>query len=147
MIDEKKLIKELRGQIFSAEVYNDDFDGTVIENLLCLGDVTMAIIKQLEEQPKISLENKTSDNMNSSCGGHAWIPVEKALPVYDYPCLVSTNYDGVFVALYSSYKGYWYDFDDDGYDREIHYVVAWMPLPKSYKVLQGNCEVQDETVL
>ena len=57
MIDEKKLI----------EVLERNFGG--------IGGAS--VLKQLiEAQPKISLENKTSDNMNSSCSGQVWIPCE-----------------------------------------------------------------------
>lgn len=34
-----KIIEQLEEIIFSAECYNDDFNGTQIDNLLCLGDV------------------------------------------------------------------------------------------------------------
>lgn len=33
-----KIVEQLEEIIFSAECYNDDFDGTQIDNLLCLGD-------------------------------------------------------------------------------------------------------------
>ena len=63
----EKILYELEKRIFTAEVYNDDFDGTTITNLICLGDV------------RDILENHMNDG---------WIPVEKyGLPkdegVYD----------------------------------------------------------------
>ena len=66
MIDERKLIEDIKNNIHIVSTRSNgktifaDFIKKFIEN----------IIKIIEEQPKISLENKTSD----------WIPVEKALP-------------------------------------------------------------------
>lgn len=34
-----EILNRLEHETFSAEVYNDDFDGVEIKNLLCLGDV------------------------------------------------------------------------------------------------------------
>ena len=33
-----RIVEQLKERTFSAECYNDDFDGTQINNLLCLGD-------------------------------------------------------------------------------------------------------------
>lgn len=35
----EKILNKLEKMMFGAEVYNDDFNGTYIGNLLCLGDV------------------------------------------------------------------------------------------------------------
>ena len=35
----EKILKELEKFTFEAEVYNGDFEGADIDNLLCLGDV------------------------------------------------------------------------------------------------------------
>lgn len=37
--DVDKVVEQLENKIFSAEVYNDDFNGVQIGNLLCMGDV------------------------------------------------------------------------------------------------------------
>lgn len=37
--DVDKVVEQLENKIFSAEVYNDDFNGVQIDNLLCMGDV------------------------------------------------------------------------------------------------------------
>ena len=55
-IDEKKLVKDLKKYFVNNTIHKNDL-AEVIAN-----------------QPKISLENKTSDNMNSSCSGQVWIP-------------------------------------------------------------------------
>lgn len=52
MINEKELeniLDELEKQIFSAEVYNDDFDGTSIGNLICLGNVREVLENHLDD--------------------------------------------------------------------------------------------------
>ena len=45
----EKLIGRLEERIFSAELYNDEFEGKTIDNLICLGDVT-EIVNQLAEE-------------------------------------------------------------------------------------------------
>ena len=47
----EKLIGRLEERIFSAELYNDEFEGKTIDNLICLGDVT-EIVNQLVEEYK-----------------------------------------------------------------------------------------------
>ena len=37
--DVEKVISQLSNKMFSAECYNDDFNGCEINNLLCMGDV------------------------------------------------------------------------------------------------------------
>lgn len=37
------VLEELGKRMFSAECYNEDFDGTQIDNLLCYGDVAEII--------------------------------------------------------------------------------------------------------
>ena len=37
--DVEKVVEELENKMFSAECYNDDFNGCEIGNLLCMGDV------------------------------------------------------------------------------------------------------------
>lgn len=45
----KKILYELEKRIFTAEVYNDDFDGTTITNLICLGDVRDILEKHMND--------------------------------------------------------------------------------------------------
>lgn len=42
-VEEAKLLEEIGKKIFRAEVYNGDFDGVEINNLLCFGDVAEII--------------------------------------------------------------------------------------------------------
>lgn len=37
--DVDEVLENLENKTFSAEVYNDDFNGVQIDNLLCMGDV------------------------------------------------------------------------------------------------------------
>ena len=76
----EKILYELEKRIFTAEVYNDDFDGTTITNLICLGDVRDILEKHMND---------------------GWIPVEKyGLPkeegIYD---LTIINGRGEYVSV------------------------------------------------
>lgn len=77
MIDENKLLEELKELKHGTEIALDmacgELDIECFKNWIYTYE---KIIKLIEKQPKISLENKTSDNMNSSCSGHVWIPCE-----------------------------------------------------------------------
>ena len=58
-----KLIERLEEKIFSAELYNDEFNGQTVDNLICLGDV-VEIVNQLAEEynqdlTKVKQEPKT----------------------------------------------------------------------------------------
>lgn len=101
MIDEKKLI----------EVLERNFGG--------IGGAS--VLKQLiEAQPKISLENKTSD----------WIPVEEALPNEDGNYLVS----GVWGSGKKTVGDCEFSVSDGYFDVCWNFnVLAWQPLPKPYK--------------
>lgn len=46
MIDEKELLENLEKEIFSAELYGDEWDGQTVDNLLCLGNVA-AVIEEI----------------------------------------------------------------------------------------------------
>lgn len=70
----EKLIGRLEERIFSAELYNDEFDGKTIDNLICLGDVTEIVIELAEEY---KLFGKTEQVK----GG--WIACERDLPKED----------------------------------------------------------------
>ena len=45
----EKILDELEKLTFEAEVYNDDFDGTSINNLICLGDVRDVLEEQMAD--------------------------------------------------------------------------------------------------
>lgn len=75
----EKILYELEKRIFTAEVYNDDFDGTTITNLICLGDVRDILEKHMND---------------------GWIPVEKfGLPhsnEHDFRFWVTIQYTNGF---------------------------------------------------
>lgn len=69
-IDEKKLIEEIENiqvAIVGMRTGKSEFSEHIKR-------FKNHIIQIINNQPKISLENKTSDNMNSSCSGQVWIP-------------------------------------------------------------------------
>lgn len=47
--EEARLLEEIGKRIFSAVVYNKDFNGREINNLLCFGDVAEIIVDLFEE--------------------------------------------------------------------------------------------------
>lgn len=120
----EKILEELEKYTFSAEVYDDDFNGETITNLICLGDVR----EVLEE------------HMNDG-----WIPVERELPEDDIEVLVTytdiddDNYTHITITIY----GYAYlggnklDFKEwrspFEYFKSNYKVIAWQPLPEPYR--------------
>lgn len=102
----EEILKELEKFTFEVEVYNGDFEGADINNLLCLGDVRDVLRK----------------HMNND-----WIPA-KNKPDEDafYVATMSGTLVGQevpFVGLAEFEDGEWVDGDD---------VIAWMPLPEPY---------------
>lgn len=80
----EKILCELEKRIFTAEVYNDDFDGTTITNLICLGDVREVL----------------EDQMNDG-----WIPVERGLPEEGQEVWVSAKTECVRRGTYTKSFG------------------------------------------
>lgn len=86
------------------------------------------MLEHYYEQQKISLENKTSDNMNSSCSCQVWIPVSEKEPSKYGVYLVSGHIhrkqkEHIRVAEYFG-----------KFEVANNFVVtAWQPLPKPYK--------------
>lgn len=111
-IDEKKLIKSLEDDMDSlfprvfGKVHPNDAFGLYLE-----------LKAMIDNQPKISLENKTSD----------WIPVTERLP----------EEEGVYLATFKNMFNQFVEtvwFDSDGFFvKSKATVVAWMPLPEAYK--------------
>ena len=114
----EKILKELEEFTFEAEVYNGDFEGADINNLLCLGDVRDVLRK----------------HMNND-----WIPA-KNKPDEDafYVATMSGTLVGQevpFVGLAEFEDGEWVDGDD---------VIAWMPLPGPYRPESNELEEKQE---
>ena len=106
----EKILYELEKRIFTAEVYNDDFDGTTITNLICLGDVRDILEKHMND---------------------GWIPVEKALPEYGKKVLAYGKSGEIDIAsLYSRDKHMWLvgSMCSVAFD-----IVAWRTLPAPYR--------------
>ena len=127
----EKILYELEKRIFTAEVYNDDFDGTTITNLICLGDVRDILEKHMND---------------------GWIPVDKyGLPkdegVYDLTIIdgleeyVSVRWqflEGTHLSGTQHYVDgvhYWAD-NYRGYPINeflSERVIAWRKKPEPYR--------------
>ncbi len=103
----EKILYELEKRIFTAEVYNDDFDGTTITNLICLGDVRDILEKHMND---------------------GWIPVQERLPEDGtYLCTLAGELCGIeepFTGMCGIENGIW---------DEPDCVIAWRPLPDPYR--------------
>ena len=114
----EKILKELEKFTFEAEVYNGDFEGADIDNLLCLGDVRDVL----------------RNHMNND-----WIPVDERLPDNaEYILLSFTNFPAPSIGRYEkdTEGGAFYLGDCDEADTCISmnlFVNAWMPLPEPYQ--------------
>ena len=79
-----------------------------------------------------------------------WIPVSERLPEEDENVLVTVNFKGIerrhkngwnerinpcfYVEIASQIEGHWMSYSDEyKVDKNLHEVIAWMPLPKPYK--------------
>ena len=127
----EKILYELEKRIFTAEVYNDDFDGTTITNLICLGDVRDILEKHMND---------------------GWIPVEKyGLPkeegIYD---LTIINGRGEYVSVRWEFLSGVHLSGNQHYVDGVHYwadnyqgnpineflserVIAWRKKPEPYR--------------
>ena len=119
MIDEKKLIEDVKEYYSTLKPqYISKLVEAVVED----------IIDIIDEQPKLSLENKTSDK---------WIPCSKEQPpkpedVTRQEYIVQAK--GVIEPYIASWDGEKWFYDEfGGYEVEEGNILAWMPLPEPYK--------------
>ena len=127
----EEILYELEKRIFTAEVYNDDFDGTTITNLICLGDVRDILEKHMND---------------------GWLPVEKyGLPkeegIYD---LTIINGRGEYVSVRWEFLSGVHLSGQQHYVDGVHYwadnyrgepineflserVIAWRKKPEPYR--------------
>lgn len=114
MIDEKKLIKDIKD--WQEDIHDNEYDANKFDFIF------ERIYEIFDEQPKISLENKTSD----------WFPVSEKEPSKYGVYLVSGHIhrkqkEHIRVAEYFG-----------KFEVANNFVVtAWQPLPKPYK-MRGN---------
>jgi hypothetical protein len=109
LIDEKKLIEELRMEYECA----DD-----------LSDFTRGVKRGLSEALTIvKYQQKVGE----------WIPVEERLPKHDGAYLITAINDcgGVYMDV-SNYDSQYKSFSYDGVEDDN--AIAWMNLPKMYEV-------------
>lgn len=130
----EKILNKLEKMMFGAEAYNDDFNGTYIGNLLCLGDVRAVL----------------EDYMNDG-----WIPVEERLPEEHSSIFAkfkgTTKWNNAMFETCSNEVNITIE-DDEGKSVTAHahtndgkwkcdllrlnpqyHVTAWRPLPEPYK--------------
>lgn len=104
----EKILYELEKRIFTAEVYNDDFDGTTITNLICLGDVRDILEKHMND---------------------GWISVDERLPEESLNSVIGWDEYRERCCFVQYYNGKWML----GADREPINIIAWRPLPEPYR--------------
>ena len=121
MIDEKKLIEELRKS--NLHHASNSREEVLLDR----------IIRIVKEQPKV--------------GG--WIPVEEGLPEHnrDHPYyeinLVTIENGDVCLGVYRNEDKEWWTRMSEGetcYSNK-HNVIAWMPLPEPYRKERSNKNV------
>lgn len=107
MIDEKKLIAEIREKI-RPESFGEQCNSL---------DVIYAMLQLIDEQPKVG----------------EWIPCSERLPEERSEAVLATAYDGISTAIYVFYyeNGRWKDID--GYNVDAAEITAWMPMPDPWE--------------
>lgn len=123
----EKILKELEEFTFEAEVYNGDFEGADINNLLCLGDVRDVLEKYMNDD---------------------WIPVEKRLPEEGQEVWISIKTDCVRRGMYTKRFGFGMRegfICSDGF-ADINAVNAWKLyiIPEPYRPKSKTPEEMQE---
>ena len=91
------------------------------DEIVSLADIAVSMIMEIEEQPTVYVND-------------SWIPVEERLPEKRTSCLVTVKYNG-FMGMYGAWiKTGHLESDNDWWgDCMGGEVIAWRPLPESYK--------------
>lgn len=120
LIDADKLIEDCKKYLEGRYTFQIPLEYSLAMTRLC---------EIIEAQPKLSLENKTSD----------WIPCSDRLPEKhdNYIVTVCDECNLIWaetVVMEADYfEGYWAWYErGDEYDIS-DMVIAWMPLPPAYK--------------
>ena len=117
MIDEKKLIEDIKNLIDSEELAGHS-----------PGSVLHSVCEKVWEQPK-------------AC---EWIPVSERRPRELIDVLVTVqdiqNGDDMLVMI-GNYKDWWQVYDIDGTEQSKARVFAWQPLPEPYREEVQNDEL------
>ncbi len=117
MIDEKKLIEKLYGHI------GGDFSIMDIEYLE----------KIIEEQPKIDKWNPTSEGLPKEDGEYLCQRNFGNHELFEVLSFSTNLYEVDEYDFCDINRAGFYDFDSEWGYYEAHNVVAWQPLPESYK--------------
>lgn len=123
MIDEKKLIEEIKSMVRPLLTPDGTslFDGAIQAH----NETIVDVLNTIEQQPKVG----------------EWIPVEKGMPEHNraYPYyeinLVTIENGNVCLGVYRSDDKEWLTRMSEGetvYSNK-HKVIAWMPLPEPYR--------------
>lgn len=116
MIDEKKLIEEIRNMVLPLTTPDgsDCNDGTI----QAYNEALLDILTAIEEQPKFGRWILIEERLSDKAG--------KYLVTY-HPCYWDNVEEDVFVGIDNFVgKTFWSR-------RKYQKVIAWMPLPKPYK--------------
>lgn len=108
MIDEKKLIEQLRGYKEEWKLAEPFHEG--------IASGLQIAIEATERQPKVG----------------EWIPVSERLPEPNNPVLICENDGGIHLCRYSKFSNRFF-YDGSDWDIKLSEVKAWMPLPEPYK--------------
>lgn len=125
----EKILDKLEKLTFEAEVYNDDFDGVNIGNLICLGDVREVFEEYIDA---------------------GWILVEERMPEENVEVLVTyADVDngketGIEITTYghATLGGNKLDFKEwrnpFSYFKRNYREIAWRPLLEPYFLEEGD---------
>ncbi len=109
----EKIIDKLEKEIFSAELYGDEWDGQTIDNLLCLGNARDVI-----EQVAAEYNN-------------GWIPCSERLPEENMEVIVTISEMDGYNHTSTSWlqDGVWIIKKTPLQPT----VIAWQPIPEPYQ--------------
>lgn len=111
----EKIIDKLEKEMFSAELYGDEWNGQTVDNLLCLGNVSDVIEQVVAEY------------------NNGWIPCSERLPKEygDYLCCdkYGEYIIGFPIERISAEKSFYIETEHE----IMNDCIAWQPLPKPYR--------------
>ena len=138
----EKIIEKLKNKIFSAELYGDEWNGQMVDNLLCLGDIRDVIenavteynngwipcsVEMPEEHDSIFAKYKGTDKWNDAM-------FEKTSDVVNVT-VVDRNGNGTTTYAHTI-DGKW--TCDLLRINKTYQIIAWQPLPSPYKALDNK---------
>lgn len=107
----EKIIERLGNEIFSAELYGNEWNGQTVTNLLCLGNVRDVIEQTVAEY------------------NNGWIPVGEKLPEESLNSVLCWDEYRKRCCFAQYLGGRWIL----GNDVDSVKITAWQPLPEPYQ--------------